>query len=44
MGDKDLALKLAERAIMLLPRAKDAVVGPRYEENLALIQTIVRRK
>jgi serine/threonine-protein kinase len=25
---------------MLLPRAKDAVDGPRYEENLALIQTI----
>jgi TolB-like protein/class 3 adenylate cyclase len=40
MGEKDSALKLAERAIMLLPRAKDAVVGPRYEENLALIQTM----
>ena len=40
MGDKDLALELAERAVMLLPRAKDAVVGPRYEENLALIQTM----
>jgi TolB-like protein/Flp pilus assembly protein TadD len=40
VGDKDLALELAERAVMLLPRAKDAVVGPRYEENLALIQTM----
>jgi TolB-like protein/class 3 adenylate cyclase len=40
MGDKDSALKLAERAIMLLPRAKDAVMGPRSEENLALIQTM----
>ena len=40
MEDKDLALELAERAVMLLPRAKDAVVGPRYEENLALIQTM----
>jgi len=40
MGDKDLALELAARAVMLLPRAKDAVVGPRYEENLALIQTM----
>jgi TolB-like protein/class 3 adenylate cyclase/Flp pilus assembly protein TadD len=40
MGEKDSALKLAERAVMLLPRAKDAVVGPRYEENLALIQTM----
>ena len=41
MGQKDLALKEAERAIMLLPRAKDAMVGPRWEENLASIQTIV---
>ena len=28
MGEKDSALKVAERAIMLLPRAKDAVNGP----------------
>ena len=41
MGERDLALKAAERAIMLVPRAKDAVDGPAYEENLALIQTIV---
>ena len=41
MGEKDSALKEAERAIMLLPRAKDAVAGPGLEENLALIQTIV---
>jgi TolB-like protein/Tfp pilus assembly protein PilF len=40
LGEKDSALKTAERAIMLLPRAKDAVIGPRFEENLALIQTI----
>jgi hypothetical protein len=40
MGDKDLALELAKRAVMLEPRPKDAVVGPRYEENLALIQTM----
>ena len=26
---------------MLYPRAKDPMVGPVYEENLALIQTIV---
>ena len=39
-GDKDSALKLAERAIMLLPRAKDAMNGPNYKENLARIQTI----
>jgi tetratricopeptide (TPR) repeat protein len=41
LGEKDLALKAAERAIMLLPTAKDAVNGPIMEENLALIQTIV---
>ena len=28
LGEKDSALKVAERAIMLLPRAKDAVSGP----------------
>jgi Serine/threonine protein kinase len=41
MGEKDLALKTAERAIALLPRAKDGVTGPSLEENLALIQTMV---
>jgi serine/threonine protein kinase/cytochrome c-type biogenesis protein CcmH/NrfG len=41
MGEKDLALKLAQRASMLLPRAKDPVHGPRFEENLAEIQTMV---
>ena len=40
MGEKDLALKEAERAIMLYPRAKDAMRGPALEENLALVQTI----
>jgi serine/threonine protein kinase/Tfp pilus assembly protein PilF len=40
MGEKDLALKTAERAIALLPRAKDAVTGPGLEENLAFIQTL----
>jgi TolB-like protein/predicted Ser/Thr protein kinase/predicted Zn-dependent protease len=40
MGEKDLALKTAERAIALLPRAKDAVNGPGLEENLAFIQTM----
>jgi TolB-like protein/Tfp pilus assembly protein PilF len=41
MEEKDLALKEAERAVMLSPRAKDAIEGPAAEENLALIQTIV---
>jgi serine/threonine protein kinase/Tfp pilus assembly protein PilF len=40
-GQKDLALKAAERAVMLCPRAKDPAGGPFYEENLAIIQTIV---
>ena len=40
MGQKDAAFKEAERAIMLLPRAKDLMEGPGFEENLALIQTI----
>jgi TolB-like protein/Tfp pilus assembly protein PilF len=39
-GQKDLALKAAERAVMLLPRTKDAVDGPALEANLAFIQTL----
>jgi len=44
MGEKDSALKLAERAIVLQPRAKDAMDGPGLEANLALIQTIFGEK
>jgi TolB-like protein len=40
LGDKDAALREAERAIMLLPSTKDRVYGPSSEELLALIQTI----
>jgi TolB-like protein/Tfp pilus assembly protein PilF len=40
MGEKDLALKTAADAIMLWPRAKDPKVGPVFEQNLAIIQTI----
>src|SRR5262249_17850063 len=39
MGQKDLAIKAAERAIMLVPSAKDVLAGPGFEENLAVIQT-----
>jgi TolB-like protein/predicted Zn-dependent protease len=39
MGQKDSAVKLAERAIMLLPMPKER--RSVLEENLALIQTIV---
>ena len=40
LGEKDSALKEAKRAIRLAPRAQDAISGPGFEENLALIQTI----
>ena len=40
LGDKDSALKEAQRAIALSPSAKDAVRGPGFEENLALIEMI----
>ena len=40
LGNKELALKEAERAITLSPNAKDAVYGPTDEENLALIRTM----
>src|SRR4029434_7938 len=41
LGEKDAALKEAERAIMLVPSVKDRVLGPSLEENMALIQTTV---
>jgi TolB-like protein/Tfp pilus assembly protein PilF len=44
MGEKDAALQVANRAIMFLPRDKDAVSGPSFEENLAFIQTMVGEK
>ena len=40
MVEKDMALKEAKRAIMLLPRGKDTLFGPGWEENLALVQTM----
>jgi serine/threonine-protein kinase len=40
-GEKDSALKAAERAIMLQPRTQYAADGPGYEENQAFIQTIL---
>jgi TolB-like protein/Tfp pilus assembly protein PilF len=41
LGDKNSALKEAERAIALKPSAEYAVDGPAMEENLALIRTII---
>jgi Serine/threonine protein kinase len=40
-GEKDSALKEAERAIMLLPIGKDRLQEPALEENLALICTLL---
>src|SRR4029453_6179388 len=40
LGEKDAALKQAERAIMLVPSTKNPVDGPAMEENLAIIQTM----
>ena len=44
LGEKDAAIKEAERAITLLPSAKDAVDGPIYEENLAFVEVLVGDK
>jgi hypothetical protein len=44
LGQKDAAIKEAERAIALLPSAKDAVDGPRGEENLAFVEVLVGDK
>jgi serine/threonine-protein kinase len=41
LGQKDAALKYAERAAMLLPSSKDAIGGPILEENLALVEAMV---
>jgi TolB-like protein/Tfp pilus assembly protein PilF len=41
LGNKEAALKEAQRAMTLLPAAKDAVDGPEMQENLALIEMIV---
>jgi len=40
LGEKDAALDEAERAIILLPSAKDRVSGPTREEVMALIQML----
>jgi TolB-like protein/Tfp pilus assembly protein PilF/predicted Ser/Thr protein kinase len=41
LGQKDSALKGAERAVMLFPSNKDRLNGPGFEEIQALIQTVV---
>jgi hypothetical protein len=44
LGEKDAAIKEAERAITLMPSEKDAVDGPSYEENLAAVEATVGDK
>ena len=44
LGDKDAAIKEAQRAITLLPSAKDAVDGPSFEEQLAFVEALVGDK
>jgi len=44
LGQKDAAIKEAERAITLLPSGKDAADGPRAEENLAFVEHLVGDK
>jgi hypothetical protein len=41
LGQKDSALKAAQRLMMLLPREKGRVAKSEFEEELALIQTMV---
>jgi len=41
MGEKDLAVRTAERAVMLMPRSKNAWRGPAYEERLADVLAMV---
>jgi TolB-like protein len=44
LGQKDAAIKEAQRAITLLPSGKDAVDGPRSEECLAAVEVLVGEK
>jgi tetratricopeptide (TPR) repeat protein len=41
LGQKDAALKYAERLVTLWPSSQDAVTGPLPEENLALVEATV---
>ena len=44
MGEKDSALKEAERAIMLLPRAKEPLIGPNLRREPGVNSDDVRRE
>jgi tetratricopeptide (TPR) repeat protein len=44
LGQKDAAIKEAERAMALLPSGTDAVAGPKGEETLASVEALVGDK
>jgi tetratricopeptide (TPR) repeat protein len=44
LGEKEAAIREAERAVALVPSAKDAVEGPTYEENLARVEGMLGDK
>jgi serine/threonine-protein kinase len=44
LDEKDSAIHEAKRAITLVPSSKDRVSGPGFEENLALIETMLGEK
>jgi TolB-like protein/regulator of sirC expression with transglutaminase-like and TPR domain len=44
LGEKDAAIKEAERAIALRPTVKDPVDGPIYEQSLAFVEVLVGDK
>ena len=44
LGQKDAAIREAERATTLRPSGKDAVEGPTYEEHLASVEVMVGEK
>jgi TolB-like protein/Tfp pilus assembly protein PilF len=41
LDEKSSALNEAQRAITLVPSSKDRLSGPGYEENLALVETMI---
>ena len=41
LGEKETALRQAEKAVALLPAAQDAVIGPALEEDLARVEAEV---
>src|SRR5439155_21101865 len=40
LGQKDAAIREADRVITLRPTVKDAVDGPRYDENFGFVDVV----